>query len=83
LGTLILIQKPEVFTVRPAVGNFSSVCATQRVVLFAGMAIVPPLLVFASLQRSFTDGLTRRRVPILIHAEPTARDEVLRAKPTA
>jgi raffinose/stachyose/melibiose transport system permease protein len=59
-GPLILIQKPELFTVQLAVGNFSNFYATNQVVLFAGLAItiVPPLLVFALLQRSFTDGLT-------------------------
>jgi ABC-type glycerol-3-phosphate transport system permease component len=59
-GPLILIQKPELFTVPLAIGNFSNFYATDQVVLFAGLAIamVPPLLVFAMLQRSFTDGLT-------------------------
>jgi raffinose/stachyose/melibiose transport system permease protein len=59
-GPLILIQKPELFTVQLAVGNFSNFYATDQVVLFAGLAIavVPPLLLFALLQRSFTDGLT-------------------------
>lgn len=59
-GPLILIQKPELFTVQLAVGNFSNFYATDQVVLFAGLAIaiVPPLLLFAFLQRSFTDGLT-------------------------
>lgn len=59
-GPLILIQKPELFTVQLAVGNFSNFYATDQVVLFAGLAIaiVPPLVVFASLQRSFTEGLT-------------------------
>jgi raffinose/stachyose/melibiose transport system permease protein len=59
-GPLILIQKPDLFTVPLAVGNFSNFYATDQVVLFAGLAIaiVPPLLLFALLQRSFTDGLT-------------------------
>jgi raffinose/stachyose/melibiose transport system permease protein len=59
-GPLILIQKPELFTVQLAVGNFSNFYATDQVVLFAGLAvaIVPPLVVFALLQRSFTEGLT-------------------------
>jgi len=38
-GSLILIQQPELFTVQPAVGNFSSFYSTQQVVLFAGQAI--------------------------------------------
>ena len=57
---LIVIQKPELFTVQLAIGNFSNFYATDQVVLFAGLAIamVPPLIVFAILQRSFTEGLT-------------------------
>jgi len=59
-GPLILIQKPELFTVQLTIGNFSNFYATDQVVLFGGLAIavVPPLVVFALLQRSFTDGLT-------------------------
>ena len=57
---LVVIQKPELFTVQLAIGNFSNFYATDQVVLFAGLAIamVPPLIVFAILQRSFTEGLT-------------------------
>jgi raffinose/stachyose/melibiose transport system permease protein len=57
---LILIQKPELFTVQLAIGNFSNFYATDQAVLFAGLAtaMVPPLLVFAALQRSFIEGLT-------------------------
>jgi raffinose/stachyose/melibiose transport system permease protein len=56
---LILIQKPDLFTVQLAIGNFSNFYATEQVVLFGGLAIamVPPLVVFALLQRSFTEGL--------------------------
>jgi len=59
-GPLIIIQKPELFTVQLAIGNFSNFYATDQVVLFAALAIamVPPLIVFAILQRSFTEGLT-------------------------
>jgi len=59
-GPLILVQKPELFTVPLAIGNFSNFYATDQVVLFAGLAIaiVPPLVLFALLQRSFTEGLT-------------------------
>ena len=59
-GPLIVIQKPALFTVQLAIGNFSNFYATDQVVLFAGLAIamVPPLIVFAMLQRSFTEGLT-------------------------
>ena len=59
-GQLILIQKPELFTLQLAIGNFANFYATDQVVLFAGLAIamVPPPLVFSVLQRSFTEGLT-------------------------
>src|SRR5438874_26497 len=48
---LILIQKPESFTVQLVMGNFSNFYATDQTVLFAGLAIamLPPLLVFAVL----------------------------------
>jgi ABC-type glycerol-3-phosphate transport system permease component len=41
-------------------GNFSTFYATNQVLLFAGLAIaiVPPLVVFVLLQRSFIQGLT-------------------------
>jgi raffinose/stachyose/melibiose transport system permease protein len=57
---LIVIQKPELFTVQLAMGNFSNFYATDQSLLFAGlaMAMVPPLVVFAVLQRSFIEGLT-------------------------
>ena len=57
---LVLIQKPELFTVQLAMGNFSNFYATDQAVLFAGLAtaMVPSLLVFAVLQRSFIEGLT-------------------------
>jgi raffinose/stachyose/melibiose transport system permease protein len=57
---LIVIQKPELFTVQLAMGNFSNFYATDQTLLFAGLAIamVPPLVVFAVLQRSFIEGLT-------------------------
>jgi raffinose/stachyose/melibiose transport system permease protein len=57
---LIVIQKPELFTVQLAMGNFSNFYATDQSLLFAGLAIamVPPLVVFAVLQRSFIQGLT-------------------------
>jgi multiple sugar transport system permease protein len=59
-GPLTLIEKAQLFTIPLAVGNFSNFYATDQVVLFAelAIAIVPPLLLFAFLQRSFTDGLT-------------------------
>jgi ABC-type glycerol-3-phosphate transport system permease component len=57
---LIVIQKPELFTVQLAMGNFSNFYFTDQVLLFAGLAIiiVPPLVVFALLQRTFIRGLT-------------------------
>jgi ABC-type glycerol-3-phosphate transport system permease component len=57
---LIIIQKPDLFTVQLAMGNFSTFYATDQSLLFAGLAIamVPPLVVFAILQRSFIEGLT-------------------------
>lgn len=57
---LIIIQKPDLFTVQLAMGNFSTFYATDQTLLFAGLAIamVPPLVVFAVLQRSFIQGLT-------------------------
>ena len=57
---LIVIQKPSLFTVQLAMGNFSNFYATDQALLFAGLAIamVPPLVVFAVLQRSFIEGLT-------------------------
>jgi raffinose/stachyose/melibiose transport system permease protein len=57
---LIVIQRPSLFTVQLAMGNFSNFYATDQALLFAGLAIamVPPLVVFAVLQRSFIQGLT-------------------------
>jgi ABC-type glycerol-3-phosphate transport system permease component len=57
---LIVIQKPGLFTVQLAMGNFSNFYASDQPLLFAGLAIamVPPLVVFAVLQRSFIEGLT-------------------------
>jgi ABC-type glycerol-3-phosphate transport system permease component len=57
---LIVIQKPGLFMVQLALGNFSNFYTTDQALLFAGLAIamVPPLVVFAVLQRSFFQGLT-------------------------
>jgi raffinose/stachyose/melibiose transport system permease protein len=59
-GSLVLIQKPDAFTVQLALSRFSTLYATDQGLTFAGMAIaiVPPLLVFVVLQRSFIQGLT-------------------------
>jgi len=58
-GSLVLIQKPDAFTVQLALTRFSTLYATDQGLTFAGMAIVilPPLLLFLVLQRSFIQGL--------------------------
>ncbi len=57
---LVLIQKPDAFTVQLALTRFSTVYATDQGLTFAGMAIVilPPLLLFLAFQRGFIKGLT-------------------------
>ena len=59
-GSLVLLQKPEVFTAPLALSRFSTFYATDQGLTFAGMAIVilPPLLLFLVVQRSFIRGLT-------------------------
>ncbi len=59
-GSLVLVQKPDAFTVQLALTRFSTFYATDQGLTFAGMAIVilPPLLLFLVLQRSFIQGLT-------------------------
>ena len=59
-GSLVLIQKPDAFTVPLAMSRFTTFFATDQGLTFAGMAIalVPPLLLFLVLQRSFIQGLT-------------------------
>ena len=59
-GALVLIQKPDAFTVQLALSRFSTFYATDQGLTFAGMAIaiLPPLLLFLLLQRSFIQGLT-------------------------
>lgn len=59
-ASLVLIQKPEAFTVQLALSRFSTLYATDQGLTFAGMAIaiLPPLLLFLILQRSFIQGLT-------------------------
>lgn len=58
-GSLVLIQKPDAFTVQLALSRFSTFYATDQGLTFAGMAIaiLPPLLLFVVLQRSFIGGL--------------------------
>ncbi len=59
-GSLVLLQKPDVFTAPLAISRFSTFYATDQGLTFAGMAImiIPPLLLFVVLQRSFIQGLT-------------------------
>ena len=59
-GALVLIQRPESFTVQLALTRFSTFYATDQGLTFAGMAIaiLPPLLLFFVLRGSFIRGLT-------------------------
>jgi ABC-type glycerol-3-phosphate transport system permease component len=59
-GALVLIQRPDAFTVQLALTRFSTLYATDQGLTFAGMVIVilPPLVLFVVLQRSFIHGLT-------------------------
>ena len=59
-GALVLIQRPDAFTIQLALTRFSTFYSTDQGLTFAGMAIaiVPPLLLFAVLQRTFIQGLT-------------------------
>jgi len=58
-GSLVLIQRPDAFTVQLALTRFSTLYATDQGLTFAGMAIaiLPPLLLFLVLQRRFIQGL--------------------------
>jgi raffinose/stachyose/melibiose transport system permease protein len=59
-GALVLIQRPDAFTIQLALTRFSTFYATDQGLTFAGMAIaiVPPLLLFLLLHRTFIQGLT-------------------------
>lgn len=59
-GSLVLLQRPDVFTAPLALSRFSTFYATDQGLTFAGMAIVilPPLVLFLVLQRRFIQGLT-------------------------
>ena len=59
-GALVLIQRPDTFTVQLALTRFSTFYATDQGLTFAGMAIaiLPPLLLFLVLRRSFIEGLS-------------------------
>jgi len=58
-GSLVLIQKPDAFTMQLALSRFSTSFTTDQGLTFAGMAIaiLPPLILFLVLQRSFIRGL--------------------------
>ena len=58
-GALVLIQRPDAFTAQLALTRFSTFYATDQGLTFAGIAIVilPPLLLFVVLGRSFIQGL--------------------------
>ncbi len=57
---LIVIQKPALFTVQLALGNFRTFYYSDQIMLFAGLAIIMtvPLVVFVLLQRTFIQGMT-------------------------
>lgn len=57
-GALVLIQDPDAFTVQLALTRFANFYATDQGLTFAGLAIIilPPLLLFLVLQRSFLAG---------------------------
>jgi raffinose/stachyose/melibiose transport system permease protein len=59
-ASLVLLQKPDTFTVQLALSRFSTIYATDQGLTFAGMAIaiLPPLLFFLVFQRSLIQGLT-------------------------
>jgi raffinose/stachyose/melibiose transport system permease protein len=63
-GSLVLIQKPDAFTVQLALSRFSTIYATDQGLTFAGMAIaiLPPLLLFLVLQRAFIRSLAAAAV---------------------
>ena len=58
-SSIVLIQDPDMFTAQLALTAFSTFYATDQGLTFAGMAIVmlPPLVLFLVLQRSFFQGL--------------------------
>jgi ABC-type sugar transport system, permease component len=58
-GALVLIQKPDAFTIQLALTRFTTFYATDQGLTFAGLAIamLPPVLLFLVFQRSFFQGL--------------------------
>jgi ABC-type glycerol-3-phosphate transport system permease component len=63
-GSLVLIQRPDAFTVQLALSRFSTFYATDQGLTFAGMAIaiLPPLVLFLVLQRAFIRSLAAAAV---------------------
>jgi len=64
-GALVLIQRPDAFTVQLALTRFSTLYATDQGLTFAGMAIVilPPLLLFVVLRPGLElDDALRKRI---------------------
>ena len=63
-ASLVLIQRPEAFTVQLALGRFSTVLRHGPGTHLCRMAIaiLPPLLLFLVLQRSFIQGLAAAAV---------------------
>ena len=58
-GAVVLLQRPDTFTIQLALSAFSTTYATDQGLTFAGMAIaiVPPLLLVLVTQRGFIGGL--------------------------
>lgn len=58
-GSLVLLQKPDAFTIQLALTRFTTFYATDEGLTFAGLAIamLPPLVLFLVFQRSFFQGL--------------------------
>ena len=58
-GAIVLLQRPDAFTAPLALTTFSSFYATDQGLKFAGLAItlLPPVVVFVLMQRSFVAGL--------------------------
>lgn len=59
-GALVLIQRPESFTIQLALTQFSTFYATDQGLTFAGMAIaiLPPVVLFLVLRGNFIRGVT-------------------------
>ena len=64
-AALVLIQRPEAFTVPLALSRFATFYATDKGLTFAAMAIaiIPPVVAFVLLQRTVISGLTAGSAP--------------------